>query len=154
MKSTSNTAMASPLVLGIAIAAGLAVTGCAQQADASAAEGAAIEESAPSSSIRDVSVAKADALIADAAVTVLDVRTPGEFAEGHIEGAVNVDLRAEDFAEQLAKLDPDQTYLLHCKSGARSAQALEVMKEQGFDDVAHMNDGFDAWAASGKAVAR
>lgn len=151
MTSTSNRTFAVPLALALATA----LAACAQPAGEPAAEEVAVDDSAPAGSIREVSVAEAGALIAaDPGVTVLDVRTPGEFAEGHIEGAVNVDLRNPAFAEELAKLDPEGSYLLHCKSGTRSTQALEVMKEQGFDDVAHMSEGFDSWKASGLATAR
>ena len=105
-------------------------------------------------SIRDVSVEEASALIADQnAVTVLDVRTPGEFEAGHIEGAVNVDAMSETFIEDLAKLDKGATYVLHCKSGARSARALEAMKAAGFSSIAHMNGGFDGWTGAGLPVA-
>lgn len=149
MTSTRTTALALTLTLAAVLG------GCAPAMGEAVAEETQSEEVAPASSIRNVSVAEADALIGgDAPVTVLDVRTPGEFAAGHIEGAVNVDFRSPDFAEQLAKLDPGQTYVLHCKSGTRSAQALEVMKEQGFADIAHMNEGFDGWQESGKAIAR
>jgi len=139
----------------LAAALTIALAACSQdpsgavQAQAQAAE----EPAAPVSSIRDVTVAEADALIAsEAPVTIIDVRTPGEFAEGHIEGAANINLRDPDFAEQIAALDPEGSYVLHCKSGARSARALEIMKEQGFADIAHMSEGFDGWQASGKAV--
>ena len=104
-------------------------------------------------SIRDVTVEEASALIeSDTPVVVLDVRTAKEFGEGHIPGAINLDVMSEDFPAQLAQLDPAQTFVLHCKSGARSAKALEAMKEQSFVSLAHMNQGFDAWAASGLAV--
>lgn len=106
-------------------------------------------------SIVDVSAADADEVIAsDASILVLDVRTPAEFGQGHIEGAINIDFRADDFAENLAKLDRSQLYLLHCKSGARSSGALEAMQDQGFESVVHMNDGFDAWKAAGNPVAQ
>src|SRR5262245_34037208 len=53
-------------------------------------------------------------LVAKKGVVVLDVRTPSEFAAGHIAGATNVDFQAGDFAERLAKLDRERTYLVHC----------------------------------------
>jgi len=114
-------------------------------------------DSQPAANIRDVSIAEASALIAsegagEAGVTVLDVRRPEEFADGHIAGAVNVNVMADDFVDQLADLDPDARYVLHCKSGARSAKALEVLKQRGFTNVAHMNEGFDGWQAAGQPV--
>ncbi len=108
-----------------------------------------------STDIVNVSAADADEVIAgDASLVVLDVRTPAEFAQGHIKGAINVDFRSDDFANNLAKLDKSQRYLLHCRSGARSSGALEIMQAQGFGSVVHMNDGFEAWKAAGNLVAQ
>ena len=101
-------------------------------------------------SIRNVSVAEARALIdSEAAITVLDVRTPAEYEEGHIKGAVNLDAMSEDFAERVAKLKKDEAYLIHCRSGRRSAAALETMRAAGFETVAHMNEGVNGWTQAG-----
>lgn len=82
-------------------------------------------------------------------LVVLDVRTPEEFAEGHIEGAIMVDFYSEDFAAQLAELDPDVPYLLYCRSGNRSGQTAPLLEQLGFDDVADVNGGIVAWEAAG-----
>ena len=101
-------------------------------------------------SIRNVSVAEARALIdSEAAITVLDVRTPAEYEDGHIKGAVNLDAMSEDFAERVAKLKKDEAYLIHCRSGRRSAAALETMRAAGFETVAHMNEGVNGWTQAG-----
>jgi len=128
------------------IAIGLLGAGCSPEPDASADAG----DPAPAemSFAKDVSVSEAKALLAgENAPTVLDVRTLQEFEAGHIEGAVNVDFLSDDFAEALAKLDKSQPYVLHCKSGGRSTKALDEMEAQGFEDVAHMTGGYDAWKA-------
>jgi DNA phosphorothioation-dependent restriction protein DptG len=80
---------------------------------------------------------------------ILDVRTPEEFASGHIENAINLDFLSETFREDLDQLDKSKTYLMHCRSGARSAQALSVMEELGFLEVHHMADGILGWEAEG-----
>ena len=67
--------------------------------------------------------------------TVVDVRTPAEYAAGHVAGAVNIDVEASDFAERVAELDPEAPYLLYCRSGRRSAIAAEIMAEAGFTDI-------------------
>lgn len=67
--------------------------------------------------------------------TVVDVRTPAEFAAGHVEGAVNVDFTAATFKHQVKQLDRDQAYILYCQSGNRSAVAAEKMAALGFDVV-------------------
>ena len=59
----------------------------------------------------------------DKKLTVIDVRTPGEFAEGHIPGAKNIDYRNRNFRKRIGKLDKSKEYLVHCRSGGRSAAA-------------------------------
>lgn len=87
-------------------------------------------------------------------MTVLDVRTPAEFAEGHLPGAVNIDLSAPDFAARIGELDPAAPYAVYCRSGNRSAEALRLMQEAGFDDVAHLQGGITDWEAAGNDVER
>lgn len=127
----------------------LALAGCSADT-AAAPDTAEMTEPAPaqSSVSRNVSVSEARALLeADDAPMVIDVRTPEEFAAGHIEGATNINFRSGDFAAQIAKLDKSQPYLLHCKSGSRSARALAEMEARGFENVAHMTEGYDGWSA-------
>lgn len=78
---------------------------------------------------------------------VLDVRTPEEFATGHLKGARNLDFRAPDFRDQLMKLDTAQTYVLYCQSGNRSGQTLKLMKEAGFRNVVNAGAFKDLKAA-------
>lgn len=66
---------------------------------------------------------------------IIDVRTPEEFAAGHLDGAVNIDATAADFSEQIAKLDPKGAYTLYCRSGNRAARAAELMTAAGFTEV-------------------
>ena len=84
--------------------------------------------------ISTISAQEAAAITDDppADLVVLDVRTPEEFSEGHLEGAVLVDFYDADFAEQLAALDPDVPYLVYCRSGNRSGQTLDIMQQLGF----------------------
>jgi rhodanese-related sulfurtransferase len=67
--------------------------------------------------------------------TVIDVRTPQEFAAGHLEGARNVDVEAADFASKIASLDKGAPYLVYCHSGRRSAIAAAQMATAGFTDI-------------------
>ncbi|KEO90100.1 hypothetical protein EH31_08385 [Erythrobacter longus] len=136
--------IASPIVL----CASIALTGCSSEHDAGAAKAATQATSAPSS-IRDISVAEANEMLAgDNGAVVLDVRTPAEFDAGRIDGAINADFLAGDFVTAIADLDRDTAYILHCKSGSRSARALEILKEQGFTNVAHLTAGYDGWKAA------
>lgn len=67
--------------------------------------------------------------------TLIDVRTPEEFADGHLKGATNIDFNSADFAEKISELDKDGEYTLYCRSGRRSGLALEAMKAAGFTKV-------------------
>lgn len=62
---------------------------------------------------------------------IIDVRTSAEFAEGHVAGAINLDVSAADFADKSADLSPSGTYLVYCRSGNRSATAAATMREAG-----------------------
>ena len=85
-------------------------------------------------------------------VQLLDVRTPAEFAEGHIPGAVNIDWRDEDFMQQAeAQLDKTRPLMVYCRSGRRSESAAIALEEAGFDTY-DLKDGFLAWANAGKPV--
>ncbi|GHF17268.1 hypothetical protein GCM10011600_17550 [Pseudolysinimonas yzui] len=68
---------------------------------------------------------------------IVDVRTPAEFAEGHLEGAVNIDVQSAEFDALIADLDPDAEYLVYCRSGNRAATAIDRMAAQGFGSLAN-----------------
>ncbi len=72
---------------------------------------------------------------------LLDVRTPGEFADGHIEGAINVDYSDPSFVSEIKKLDTSKTYFVYCRSGNRSGSAAALMSEHGFTSVFDMQGG-------------
>ena len=103
---------------------------------------------------RVITPSDAAALLADASsgVVVLDVRTPEEFAAGHLAGAVNLDLRSATFDADLALLDHATSYLVYCHSGNRSAMAVQAMQQLGFTDVADLQGGITAWQSAGYAV--
>lgn len=98
----------------------------------------------------DIDSRTAAALIEkDEDVVIVDVRTPREFAAGHLEGAVNVDFTSPTFKADIAKLPKDKTLLMHCQSGGRSRAALPAFAEAGFTDVQHMVDGYGGWSRAG-----
>jgi len=78
---------------------------------------------------------------------IIDVRTPEEFAEEHIENAINLDYRSETFQDELNKLDKNKTYLIYFRSGRRSGDALGMMAELDFSEVYNMLDGINGWKA-------
>lgn len=101
---------------------------------------------------RRVGVAEFEQLWREKKLAVLDVRTADEFKDGHIPGAVNLDVLDAGFEKQVATLDKSKTYLVHCAAGRRSANAAEQMKALGFKSVIDLAPGFNGWQAAGKPV--
>lgn len=103
----------------------------------------------------DVPVDKAAELLAsEEKVTVLDIRTPEEFGDGHLKDAVNLDFNGGDFEAQLAKLDPAKPYLVHCAAGGRSGRSMELFKKLKFSKVYHLKEGYNGWVDAGKPVVK
>jgi rhodanese-related sulfurtransferase len=126
----------------------------AAEVAATAAPADSADGSTTISGISTVSVDDA-ALITDNPpddLVVLDVRTPEEYAEGHLDGAVLVDFYDADFADQLAALDTDVPYLVYCRSGNRSGQTLDMMQQLGFTSAVDVDGGIVAWSSAGLPV--
>ncbi len=85
---------------------------------------------------------------------VLDVRTPEEYAEGHVPGAINIP--HTEVAARLDELAPyrDREIVLYCRSGRRAGIAADVLKEAGFSRLAHLSGDMPGWAARGLPVER
>lgn len=83
---------------------------------------------------------------------LVDVRTPGEFAQGHLEGARNIDVQASDFDSQVSELPTDGAYIVYCRSGSRSAAASARMAELGFTSVTDAGAMSDAAVSTGLPV--
>jgi rhodanese-related sulfurtransferase len=78
-------------------------------------------------------------------LVLLDIRTPREFTDGHIEGAVNIDYYNQNFIPRLKTLDRHKTYLIYCRSGNRTAKSLAIFKKLGFTRVSHLESGLVGW---------
>ena len=85
------------------------------------------------------------ALMKEGKPLILDVRTPEECEKGMIKGAINIDFFSEDFEDQIQKLDPNQTILVYCKGGGRSAKTMRKLKGLEFKTVYNLIGGFQAW---------
>lgn len=131
----------------------LTLAACGSGTTTTADDGAGATTAA-ANGIRLVSADEGAALLDDAPenLVILDVRTPEEFTEARIDGAVMIDFYDDDFEAQLAELDPDATYLLYCRSGNRSGQTTEIMRTLGFTDVADVDGGILAWTSAGLPV--
>jgi phage shock protein E len=100
---------------------------------------------------KNVNVNKAEEIInTTEEIVVLDVRTPQEFKDGHIENSINIDIFSNDFDAQIQELDKSKTYVVICRSGGRSANASNKMVTMGFDDIYNVEGGFIAWSGAKK----
>ena len=85
---------------------------------------------------------------------LLDVRTPDEFAEGHLKNAQNIDYLADEFETQVSRLDKSKPYFLYCRSGKRTAGAAELMLALGFEKIYTLDGGILAWEEQKMPVVR
>lgn len=85
------------------------------------------------------------ATIAKPGVVVIDVRTPEEYVAGHIEGAINIPVELAGFDQAIAQLDKDGEYAIYCRTGRRSALAVDAMSKAGFKNMSELKDGIVAW---------
>ncbi len=88
----------------------------------------------------------------DSNTIVIDVRTPSEYSEGHLDGAVNIDVQDANFGTILGQLPTDGEYVVYCRSGNRSAKAVEIMKAAGFTNVVDAGGVNDASSKTGIAI--
>lgn len=95
----------------------------------------------PEVSVRDLNkkMARSDDYV------LLDVRTPGEVEEGYIEGALNIDVKEDNFESRISSLDKSKTYYVYCEAGVRSAKAANLMLQQGFTSVYSVKGGIRDW---------
>ncbi len=126
------------LILAVLVASAITIAGCSSSATAT------IETVSPS--------AAAEAINSNTDAIVLDIRTPEEFDEGIIEGAVNIDFYEPDFAEQLDGLDKNADYVVYCRSGSRSGQSIPTFRELGFTSVIEIDGGISGWYQNGLPV--
>lgn len=131
------------------MAVAIALSGCSATAVVEAPPSAT---SATTQFAENLNAAEFNALVNVDGVVVLDVRTPEEFASGHLPDAINIDLNSSQFAEEISKLDQSATYAIYCRSGNRSRAALESMQAGGFEYVHHLEGGIGAWQEAGYEV--
>jgi len=80
---------------------------------------------------------------------ILDVRSPEEYSEAHIDNAKNIDYNSNTFKEELEKMDKNREYLVYCRSGHRSSNAAKIMIKLGFTDLHRLNGGIRKWKKEG-----
>ena len=109
----------------------------------------------PAAAAKQVDVEAFDKARQEKGAVVIDVRGPDEFAAGHIPGAVNVPVSGKesaDFDKKVSALAKDKKVLVHCRSGVRSAKAVERMQRLGIADIIELPKGYLGWSLAGKPV--
>lgn len=128
---------------------------CNQTKPAAQAETPAADSQQASVVARTVNSNEAKALLQEQPATrILDVRTPGEFAGGHLHNALNLDYNNPDFGNQLAGLDKSKPYLVYCAVGGRSSKAAALMQQMGFQRIYNVSEGFPALKGAGIPTAQ
>ncbi len=87
-------------------------------------------------------------------IVLIDVRTPEEFQQGHLEGAKLINFYGSNFNAEVEKLDSAKKYVVYCRSGGRSAKSVKAMKKMGFTDVYNMSGGVLAWQRANLELAK
>ncbi len=124
---------------------GISASGCIQ------AQTSSKEQNAPKVESTDLHAMEFQAQIGQAGAVLLDVRTPAEYASGHLAGAVNMDWSAADYEAKFGTLDPKQPVLVYCAMGGRSDQAKEYLVGKGYR-VIQLIDGISGWKKAGLPV--
>ena len=78
----------------------------------------------------------------------IDVRTPKEYALGHIDDALNFNVNGASFSKQIEVLDKSKPVYLYCKMGGRSTRAAQLLKKEGFSEIYNYTGGYDEWKSS------
>lgn len=114
--------------------------------------GALTLSSCSSSSVQAVSPQDWLAKSQQQGVVIVDVRTPGEYAQSHVDGAINIDVEGGAFDQQIAKLDKNATYVVYCHSGRRSGLATDAMAKAGFTNVVNLQGGIADLQSAGASI--
>lgn len=103
-------------------------------------------------SINVISIAEFEKMSTKKKNKLIDVRTPEEVAEGHLAGSLNINFLGENFAQEIGTLNKNKTYLLYCRSGARTRRAADQMQKAGFKKIYMLEGGITAWNEAGKPI--
>ena len=100
-------------------------------------------------SVKNISADSLNSMLKTSDAIILDVRSPEEFAEGHISGAININFHDENFESTLDTLDKEKTYNVYCRSGNRSGKSIDLMTKKGFKRIHHLKGGMLEWEGKG-----
>ncbi len=102
--------------------------------------------------LKDVNPKEFKQIINSQDVIILDVRTPQEVAQGHIEGCSMINYLDESFLDKLSLVNKSKTICVYCKSGGRSNKACKILQEKGFNKIYQLEGGIMAWENEGLPV--
>ncbi|MEQ1585333.1 MAG: rhodanese-like domain-containing protein [Cyclobacteriaceae bacterium] len=85
---------------------------------------------------------------------LVDVRTPGEYAQGHLANAVLIDIYSDDFKSRVSKLDKSKPVFVYCKAGSRSSSAVSVFEDLEFKEIYDLSGGISAWQRVNKPIVK
>lgn len=86
--------------------------------------------------------------------TIIDIRTPEEFSEGHIDGAININYFDSNFMDQIAKYDKNQPLFIYCRSGNRTTSASKKVADFGFKEIYDLEGGILYWIKNGNETVK
>ncbi len=124
------------------------LTGCAQNKGKKEVESTETKTVQTQAIVELINAADLNAKMRDS-IQLIDVRTPKEFAEGHLKGAKMIDFFDKDFLDQMSKLDKDKELYIYCRSGNRSGKAAKKLEDIGFTKVYDLQGGIKKWNAQG-----
>ena len=84
--------------------------------------------------------------------TLIDVRTQDEFDLGHIDSAINLDFYSETFQNDILSLPKNETIVLYCRTNNRSSKTANILKENGFKEIAVLEGGITEWVKNGNDI--
>ena len=109
---------------------------------------------AQSEGFKSLSVEEYAKAIEDTTIVRLDVRTAEEYADGHIENTLNIDVLKDDFQEKALRILPkDKTIAVNCRSGKRSKNAAKILVKNGYK-VIELDEGYNGWVSKGMPVTK
>ncbi|WP_459213009.1 rhodanese-like domain-containing protein [Aquimarina rhabdastrellae] len=101
-----------------------------------------------------ITIPQMETLLDNKEVQLIDVRTPEEYAQGHIKGAVNINYKDDDFSTLITKVDTSKPVIVYCARGGRSRQSAKLMKNAGFKKIYDLEGGITAWKMEQKEIVK
>ena len=104
--------------------------------------------------VKNLSASEFKDQITAAGIQLIDIRTPDEYNQGHIDGATLINFYAPDFKEKMNMLDKSKPVLIYCRSGNRSGKSVQILKDLGFQKIVNLRSGIIDWQRNGYELVR